>query len=423
MSAVTQPETKQPLSFYDQPGVEVMRYPVGDGVPMAIKTVSHPEIGLGGAYGSWGIGYDNESLQEYIGRRLGRTLSDEDRLNLSPLGFVYRYHSPDLPMEEHIELEVAYGSALLKRAARASGWEPQEVEAVLIGMSAPVCDDYVERISDAAGIPQGALKVSVHKACDGSMGALNLALNDELGAESKADRNLAEELVGKKVLVGGIEGLSCFLHQSSDVQALQLFGNGAGVIGIIPGQSMQFLVGKAHEVYDEQGVLAVKMYYPHSGLRKDGRSMIEVSQLDTNHLRFAGLMHEPEGGAPVDMAGPMGMVKLFVRNGVEVVRDVYLQYQKRMEELGELQRSIRVTIAHHANYKINSLKSAQLEKGGIRLSMPWLLSEFGNVSAASNMIAFLRQLPDLRPGDHILFDGFGAGTYYDVLAVALGKGG
>ncbi len=53
--------------------------------------------------------------------------------------------------------------------------------------------------------------------------------------------------------------------------------------------------------------------------------------------------------------------------------------------------------------------------------MPWLLQEFGNVSAASNMIAFLRELPRLKPGDHIMFDGFGAGTYYDVFVVSLGE--
>jgi 3-oxoacyl-[acyl-carrier-protein] synthase III len=52
--------------------------------------------------------------------------------------------------------------------------------------------------------------------------------------------------------------------------------------------------------------------------------------------------------------------------------------------------------------------------------MPWVLSEFGNVSAASNMIAFLRKLTSLKPGDHVLFDSFGAGTYYDALAVELG---
>jgi hypothetical protein len=35
------------------------------------------------------------------------------------------------------------------------------------------------------------------------------------------------------------------------------------------------------------------------------------------------------------------------------------------------------------------------------------------------MIAFLRYLKNLGPGDHVLFDGFGAGTYYDVVAVEL----
>ena len=53
--------------------------------------------------------------------------------------------------------------------------------------------------------------------------------------------------------------------------------------------------------------------------------------------------------------------------------------------------------------------------------MPWLLSDFGNVSAASAMIAFMRKLTTLATGDHVLFDGFGAGTSYDVLAVEMGR--
>jgi 3-oxoacyl-[acyl-carrier-protein] synthase III len=91
-----------------------------------------------------------------------------------------------------------------------------------------------------------------------------------------------------------------------------------------------------------------------------------------------------------------------------------------MERLGRSGKSIEVAIAHHANYKINLLKGKQLLKNGVHLPMPWLLNDFGNVSAASCMIAFLRQLEKLKPGDHVLFDGFGAGTYYDVLAVSLG---
>ena len=148
--------------------------------------------------------------------------------------------------------------------------------------------------------------------------------------------------------------------------------------------------------------------------------MVEVSQDGVNHIRFAGLMHEPEDGTPVTMAGPMGMVKLFVRTGVKVVREVYRDYQSKMSELGTSGKEKMVAIVHHANFKINRLKEKHLRREGIHLEIPWVVSEFGNVSAASNMIAFLRELPKFKPGDHILFDGFGAGTYYDAFAVALG---
>jgi 3-oxoacyl-[acyl-carrier-protein] synthase III len=239
-------------------------------------------------------------------------------------------------------------------------------------------------------------------------------LNPELGISGQV--NIAEELYGKKVLVGGIEGLSRFTSHAHDINALQLFGNGAGVIGVIPGETMKFLVGKSHEAFDDEGVLAVHMYYPHSR-----QSLLEISRENQSHIRVAGLMHEPENGQAIEMAGPMGMVKLFVRTGVQVVADVYQAYQNLMDKMGMPDKSIVVGIVHHANYKINKLKGKHLQKLGISFPMPWLVSDFGNVSAASNMIAFLRQLPNLKPGDHILFDGFGAGTYYDVLAVSLGS--
>ena len=123
-----------------------------------------------------------------------------------------------------------------------------------------------------------------------------------------------------------------------------------------------------------------------------------MSQAAPDHVRVAGLMHEPEDGSPVVMAGLMGMVKLFVRNGVQVVADVMRDYQALMRSLGTPDKSIAVAIVHHANYKINQLKAEAAGKEGIRFPMPWLLSEFGNVSAASNMIAFLRQLPQHASG-------------------------
>jgi 3-oxoacyl-[acyl-carrier-protein] synthase III len=408
------------IPFFNRPQVHVETIPIGKGIPIGIERVSNPILGIGGAYGTWGEDYDNTTLAGFVEDRLGRPLEPGDKLNLSELGFDYRHHLSVLSDEEHLQLEVKVGARFLQEAAGANGWDPSEVQAVLVGTSGPASVDYTELISAEAGIPDEAIKVSIHKACDGSVAGLNLALNPNVPENSKMSVNLAEELYGKKVLVGGIEGLSRFVQLSHDKNALQLFGNGAGVIGVVPGKTMKFLVGGTHEVYDEEGVLEVRMYYPHLSKRTDNESLIEVTQNGKNHIRIAGLMHEPEVDSPLVMAGPMGMVKLFVRTGVQVIQDVYHSYQKRMTELDMPGKALAVAIVHHANFKINQLLEKHLQKEGIHIPMPWLLREFGNVSAASNMIAFLRELSSLKPGDNILFDGFGAGTYYDVLAVELG---
>jgi 3-oxoacyl-[acyl-carrier-protein] synthase III len=411
-------ENSQPLSFYDRPNVIKSVVPVGDGVLMGMESVYNSKLGIGGAYGSWGECYSNSRLPSFVEHRLGVPLNTDDVLNLSELGFDFRQHIPDLDNAQHLELELEVGARLLKKAMETLGWDASEVAGVLIGMSGPVADDYVTRIAQMAGVPESALKVSVHKACDGSMGALHLTLNPLLSQPGQV--NIAEQLRGKKVLVGGIEGLSRFTCGARDKNALQLFGNGMGVIGVIPGETMKFLVGKSFENYDEDGLLAVRMYYPHSNPDPAAKSLIDVIQENSDHIRISGLMNEPKNGASIEMAGLMGMVKLFVRTGVQVVEDVYKEYHALMDKLGQSGQSIKMGIVHHANFKINTLKAKHLSKLGIEFPMPWLLNDFGNVSAASNMIAFLRKLQEIQPGDHILFDGFGAGTYYDVMAVSMG---
>ena len=416
-TAVT--DQAEATSFFDQANVHLEKLPIGPGVPFGYTQIFHPGLGIGGAYGTWGTACSNAEINAFVEKRIGEPLRPENQMELGALGFVSRHYVQDMPDDDHLALEIEVGARFLAAATEANGWAPEDVEGVLIGCSGPIANDYIEQISRKAGIRDNALKVSVHKACDSSVGALHLALNAELPANQITRHNIARELYGKKVLVGGIEGLSRFMRWSHDYNALQLFGNGAGVIGIIPGKSMRFLVGKTHEAFDEEGVLGVRMYYPHSKQKREGQSLVEVSEASENHVRVAGMMNEPTDGSPISMAGPMGMVKLFVRTGVEVVKDVYATYQAKMNELGMAGKQIAAVVVHHANYKINKLKEKHLNKEGIFLPIPWVLSEFGNVSAASNMIAFLRQLSGIKPGDHILIDGFGAGTYYDVLAVEL----
>ena len=409
------------VSFFDRPNVERGVINVGQGIPFGIECVSNPAVGIAGVYGTWGQSYDNDSLPAFLEQRLGHPIPANERLNLSELGFRNRHHLPlNLTREQHTQLEVEVGTRFLREAIKACNWQPSEVEAVLIGMSAPVSDDYLNKITKAAGIPESALKVAIHKACDGSTSSLHLALNPDLPENKQLDHNIAESLYGKKVLVGGIEGLSRFLISAHDPIALQMFGNAAGVVGVIPGKTMKFLAGRSREVFDDEGVLQVQMYYPHSKLKLDGSTNVDVTEPFEHNIRVAGLMHEPEDGSSIAMAGPMGMVKLFVRTGVQVVHDVYAAYQAKLTEMGMAGKSLAVAIVHHANYKINKLKEKHLQNEGIVLRMPWLVSEFGNVSAASNMIAFLRELPNMKPLDHILIDGFGAGTYYDAFAVELG---
>lgn len=403
-------------SFYERPNVEKSIIPVAGGVEIGMEGVFSKELNIGGVYGSWGKSYSNSTLVSFVEHRIGAPLQQDDILNLSDLGFDYRQHIQDLDDAQHLELELEVGARLLRKAIQVCGWNADEVDGVLIGMSGPVSHDYVSRIAQMAGIRESALKVSVHKACDGSMGGLHLALNPNLS--KPGDVNIAEELRGKKVLVGGIEGLSRFTSGVKDKNALQLFGNGMGVIGVIPNENMKFLVGKSFENYDEDGLLAVRMYYPHTA---SSEGLVDVIQEDESHIRISGLMHEPDDGASIEMAGLMGMVKLFVRTGVQVVEDVYKDYHALMDKLGQSSRTITTGVVHHANYKINALKAKHLSKLGINFPMPWLLHDFGNVSAASNVISFLRQLPNIKLGDHIMFDGFGAGTYYDVMAVSMGQ--
>lgn len=411
-------DTPVASSFYERPNVEKSVIPVGSGVPLGLEGVYNPRLGIGGAYGSWGQSYSNASLPSFLAERNGSSFETDDILNLSELGFNFRQHVPRMNDADNMQLELEVGARLLKKTLDVCGWKASEVEGVLVGMTGPISLDYIREISRMAGIPESALKVSVHKACDGSMGALHLALNPSLS--QPGELNIADRLRGKKVLVGGIEGLSRIMCGTTDKNALQLFGNGMGAIGVIPGETMRFLAGKSFEAYDEEGLLAVKMQYPHSGMKAE-ESLLDVTRNLENEVRIAGLMNEPKNGEAVEMAGLMGMVKLFVRNGVQVVEDVYREYQSLMERMGNSGKSITMGIVHHANYKINALKAKHLSKLGIEFPMPWLLSDFGNVSAASNMIAFLRKLPEINLGDHILFDGFGAGTYYDVMAVSIGE--
>ena len=118
-------EGKPPATpFFDQPRVERAIIPVGQGIPIGLERVSSRELGIGGAYGTWGTGYDNLALRSFIEHRLGETMKDDEVLNLAELGFVGRHHLPELSDADHLELELEVGARLLREAAAQQRLEP-----------------------------------------------------------------------------------------------------------------------------------------------------------------------------------------------------------------------------------------------------------------------------------------------------------
>src|SRR5512146_2953864 len=115
-------------SFFEEAGVEKTTIPVGDGVPFGVKRVTNEQVGIGGAYGTWGDSYDNEAMSGFLEKHLGQPVPDKERLNLAELGFRSRHHIPPITDEQNVDVEVQVGARLLREAMQACGWEPREVD-------------------------------------------------------------------------------------------------------------------------------------------------------------------------------------------------------------------------------------------------------------------------------------------------------
>ena len=121
--------SEEDVSFYERPNVQRQEIDVGKKVSIGIESVSQPELGIGGAYGTWGESVHNRDLLAYVESRLGQAVPENEKLSLTPLGFLNRQHIPELNDSQHLSLEIQVGAHFLKAAARACGWQPEEVDA------------------------------------------------------------------------------------------------------------------------------------------------------------------------------------------------------------------------------------------------------------------------------------------------------
>lgn len=182
------------------------------------------------------------------------------------------------------------------------------------------------------------------------------------------------------VLVISAEKLSC-ITDWTDRATCVLFGDGAGASLVGPGDGDHGILAFVLESYGEHGDLLV---VPAGGSRLRIDEQVLARREDC--LRMEG----PE------------LFKLAVRGIPEVS-------EKVIAEAGLDSSDIDWVIMHQANIRI-------IESAARRLSIPddrvvINVDRYGNTSAASMAIALheVYSQGKLRPGDHILLVGFGAG--------------
>jgi 3-oxoacyl-[acyl-carrier-protein] synthase-3 len=266
--------------------------------------------------------------------------------------------------------------AASKEALAMAGVDPKDLDGIIIGtisgdMQFPSTAAFVQ--DHLGAVNAAALDVSA--ACSGFIYGLGLA------------RGMIASGQMNRVLVLGAEVLSKFVDWS-DRATCVLFGDGAGaaVLEACP---------------RGEGILAIHM-------RSDG-SLTELLCIPGGGSRSPLGPHTyDERSQYIKMKGD-GVFKWAVRAMVDASHAV-------LEQTGHSLSDVSLVIPHQANIRIIDAVTERLEIAPERVVVN--LDRFGNTSSATIPMAYdeVVRSKRLKPGDLVLFTGFGAGfTWGSVL--------
>ncbi len=276
---------------------------------------------------------------------------------------------------EH-ESSASLGAEASVQALRMAGISPTDLDLIICSSSSPehIFPSTASIIQDKIGATRaGAFDLSA--ACSGFIYAINM------GAQSIRSGSV------KSVLVIGAETLSRFTNYK-DRNTCILFGDGAGAF-----------VLQASE--KPGGVMGAVMHSDGSG---------------------ADFLTIPAGGSkrPIDEVGLHTGQHFIHMDGKEVFRfATRVMAQSTLEAVtksGWKLEDLKMVVPHQANIRI-------IEAAARGLKMPMEkffvnLERYGNTSTASIPIATTEavQVGKIRPGDKLVFVGFGAGLTWAALA-------
>jgi 3-oxoacyl-[acyl-carrier-protein] synthase-3 len=271
------------------------------------------------------------------------------------------------PGETVTSLAAAAGRAALERA----GWDPLELDLILLATSSP--DDLfgtAPRVQAALGA-SNAVAFDLTAACSGFLFALITA--------AQYLRNGAMQ----RVLVIGADQLSRWLDWD-DRRTCVLFGDGAGAVAL---QSC---------AAEQDGLVAFRM-------RSDGsrNGCLTLAQVDEHRPLLGDLTAQVGGFQPIQMNG-QEVYKFAVREVPAVLEELLLASGIAAEQLDWL-------LLHQANQRILDAVADRFHVPQARVLSN--LASYGNTSAATIPLMLDEAVRDgrVQPGHLIASSGFGAG--------------
>jgi 3-oxoacyl-[acyl-carrier-protein] synthase-3 len=271
------------------------------------------------------------------------------------------------PGETVTSLAAAAGRAALERA----GWDPLELDLILLATSSP--DDLfgtAPRVQAALGATN-AVAFDLTAACSGFLFALITA--------AQYLRNGAMQ----RVLVIGADQLSRWLDWD-DRRTCVLFGDGAGAVAL---QSC---------IAEQDGLVAFRM-------RSDGsrNGCLTLAQVDEHRPLLGDLTAQVGGFQPIHMNG-QEVYKFAVREVPAVLEELLLASGIAADKLDWL-------LLHQANQRILDAVADRFHVPHERVLSN--LASYGNTSAATIPLMLDEAVRDgrVQPGHLIASSGFGAG--------------
>lgn len=360
------------------------------GTQIDFETHQNPNSTIKGVVAHWGEPIPDPILKDRI-LEIFPDSSLEDNT-----GFERIWHQKDgSTREQGIADELEVARLVGNRTMEVNGWKPKDIAGLVLGSGVPIVDDprytnYAKVVAQELGLNEDTYLHSTYAACaSGGIELINALSNPELK--------------GKPVLVMGMEGITYltenFDPEISDALFMRFFSNGAAGLGVIPDGNMTLLRSAHGVVEDKRGTLKAMMTYGRlMNLEGDvwqdieGASMIKLP-IPTDKKRG-------------EMQGPK-TAHFFYTNGVRAISPLYEEHSNLYPDL-----KIDYGVSHHPSLTTHEHLLKKLADEGIEVKFPWVVND-GNSSAATTLIAEIRQLDMAKEGSVQLLATYGAGGSFD----------